>query len=189
MFKALLTTASLISLFLTLPAHAAEYKLDPAHSFIEFKINHLGISMLHGRFNHLSGELSYDSASPSDSRIKIDIDPASVDTNHAERDKHLRSDDFLDVKTHPKASFSSTSFASNDTGGALTGMLNMHGVSKEISIDVIKAGEGKDPWGNYRVGFSGTTELVRDDFGIGYDLGPAAKTMQFQFTIEGIRQK
>ena len=97
MFKALLTTASLISLFLTLPAHAAEYKLDPAHSFIEFKINHLGISMLHGRFNHLSGELSYDSASPSDSRIKIDIDPASVDTNHAERDKHLRSDDFLDL--------------------------------------------------------------------------------------------
>lgn len=187
MFKVLLTTASLISLFLTLPTHAAEYKLDPEHSFIEFEINHLGISMLHGRFNTLSGELSYDSASPNDSRIKIDIDPASVDTNHAERDKHLRSDDFLDVKKYPQASFSSTSFVSNDTGGMLTGMLDMHGVSKEISIDVIKIGEGKDPWGNYRVGFSGTIELIRDEFGIGHDLGPAAKKMQFQLTIEGIR--
>ena len=188
MLKVLLTTASLAGLFLTIPVHAAEYKLDPAHSFIEFEINHLGFSMLHGRFNRLTGKLSYDSASPNDSRIEIDIDPASVDTNHAERDKHLRSDDFLDVEKHPEASFSSTSFVSNEAGGTLTGMLDMHGVSKEISIDVIKIGEGKDPWGNFRVGFSGATELVREDFGIGYDLGPAAKTMQFQFTVEGIRQ-
>jgi len=68
-------------------------------------------------------------------------------------------------------------------------MLDLHGISKEIIINVEKTGEGKDPWGGYRVGFAGTTELVRDDFGLGYNLGPAAKTMQLQFTIEGIRQK
>jgi polyisoprenoid-binding protein YceI len=131
----------------------------------------------------------YDSASPNDSRINLDIDPASVDTNHAERDKQLRSDDFLDVKKYSDASYSSTSFVGNDNGGTLTGTLDMHGVSKEIVIDVLKIGEGKDPWGNYRVGFAGSTELVRKDFGIGYNLGPAAETMQFEFTIEGILQK
>jgi len=68
-------------------------------------------------------------------------------------------------------------------------MLDLHGISKEIIINDIKTGEGKDPWGGHRVGFAGTTELVRDDFGLGYNLGPAAKTMQLQFTIEGIRQK
>ncbi len=186
MYKFLFTAASLLLAF---PVQAAEYKIDPAHSFIEFEINHLGFSILHGRFNRLSGDFSYDSDQPNDSRIQLYIDPASVDTNHAERDKKLRSDDFLDVEKYPEASFSSTSFVSNDAGGTLTGILDMHGVSKEISIDVIKTGEGKDPWGNFRIGFSGTTELVRDDFDIGYDLGPAAKSMQFQFTIEGIRQK
>jgi len=172
-----------------LPAQAADYKIDPTHSFIEFKINHLGISWMHGRFNTLSGSLNYDSANPNDSRIQLEIDPASIDTNHAERDKHLRNEDFLDVKKYPDASFATTSFVGNDTGGKLSGTLNMHGVSKEIVIDVEKTGEGKDPWGNYRVGFAGTTELVREDFGMGYNLGPAAKTMQLQLTIEGVRQK
>lgn len=189
MNKVLITTTSLLSLIFTLPAQAADYNIDPAHSFIEFSINHLGISLLHGRFNDLSGSFNYDSDSPNDSRINLDIDPASVDTNHAERDKHLRSDDFLDVKKYSDASFSSTSFVPNDNGGTLTGTLDMHGVSKAIVIDVLKIGEGKDPWGNYRVGFAGTTELVREDFGIGYNLGPAAQTMQFELTIEGIRQK
>ncbi len=189
MNKILVTTSSLIVLLFTLPVQAAEYKIDPTHSFIEFKINHLGISWMHGRFNTLSGNLNYDSTSPNDSRIKLDIDPASVDTNHAERDKHLRSEDFLDVEKYPDASFSSSSFVANDAGGGtLTGVLSLHGVSKDIIIDVAKTGEGKDPWGGYRVGFAGTTKLVREDFGIGHNLGPAAKSMQFRFTIEGIRQ-
>ena len=189
MNKVLITTISLLGLVFALPAQATDYKIDPAHSFIEFTINHLGMSLLHGRFNDLSGSFNYDSSKPDDSRISLDIDPASIDTNHAERDKHLRGDDFLDVKNYSDASFSSISFVPNDEGGTLTGTLDMHGVSKEIVIDVLKIGEGKDPWGNYRVGFAGTTELAREDFGIGYNLGPAAETMQFELTIEGIRQK
>lgn len=185
----LITAAGLLTVLFTVPVQAADYKIDPTHSFIDFKIQHLGISWMHGRFNTLSGTLSYDSNSPNDSQIMLDIDPASIDTNHAERDKHLRSDDFLDVQKHPEASFKSTSFVANEAGGALSGQLTLHGVSKDITIDIEKTGEGKDPWGGYRVGFAGTTELVRADFGIGYNLGPASETMQMQFTIEGIRQK
>jgi len=186
--KQILITAALLGAMINFPALAADYKVDPAHSFIEFKINHLGMSWLHGRFNSLSGALNYDQDKPDESRISVKIDPASVDTNHAERDKHLRSEDFLDVRTYPEASFNSSAFSATDNGGTLTGLLTMHGTSKEISIDVEKIGEGKDPWGNYRVGFAGTTELVRNDFDLGYNLGPAARTLQLELTIEGIRQ-
>ena len=188
MKKTLFITASLMAFLLTSPVHAEDYKIDPTHSFVEFKINHLGVSWLHGRFNTVTGGLNYDSDSPNDSQIMLEIDPASVDTNHAERDKHLRSEDFLDVEKYSNASFSSTSFVANDAGGTLTGVLEMHGVSKEIIINVEKTGEGKDPWGNYRVGFSGSTELLRNDFGIGYNLGPAAEILYMQFTIEGMRK-
>lgn len=185
--KAILTATAFSSLLLQ-PAYSADYKIDPTHSFVEFKIQHLGMSWLHGRFNNIRGEFSYDPAKQSENSIQLEIDPASIDTNHAERDKHLRSKDFLDVGQFPDASFSSTSFVENTQGGTLSGTLNMHGVSKEISINVIKVGEGKDPWGGYRTGFSGHTELLRSDFELGYNLGPAAKTMYFELTIEGVRQ-
>lgn len=187
MIKTILTATAFSSLLIQ-PVFAADYKIDPTHSFVEFKIQHLGMSWLHGRFNDIKGTFSYDSAMQNDSKIELKIDPASVDTNHAERDKHLRSEDFLDVSKFPAASFSSTSFSENARGGTLNGMLTMHGVSKEISIDVIKIGEGKDPWGGYRAGFSGSLALLRSDFDLGYKLGPAAETMLFDLTIEGIRQ-
>ena len=90
-------------------AFAAGYKIDPTHSFVEFRIQHLGFSWLYGRFNTVSGEFSYDAANPETSKVSVEIDTASVDTNHAERDKHLRSDDFLDVEQYPTAMFRSTS--------------------------------------------------------------------------------
>ena len=188
MLKTIIKTAILATI-LTTSAQAADYKIDPAHSFVEFKIQHLGYSWLHGRFNKLKGTLSYDESSADDSSIELNIDPASVDSNHAERDKHLRSEDFLDVKKFPKAGFKSTSFTSSDTGGTLVGDLTLHGVTKEISIDVTKIGEGDDPWGGYRVGFSGTTTLVRSDFDMGYNLGPAGDSMELVLGIEGKRKK
>ena len=91
-------------------ASAADYEIDPAHSFIEFRIKHLGYSWLYGRFNRFSGGFSHDPADPSANRISVSIDPASVDTNHAERDKHLRNPDFLDVEKYPGAGFESTKY-------------------------------------------------------------------------------
>lgn len=167
-------------------AAAAEYEIDPAHSFVEFRIQHLGYSWLYGRFNDISGDFSYDSEQPEASEIALEIDTASVDTNHAERDKHLRGEDFLDVKQYPKATFKSTGY--DPQAGVLKGALTLHGVEKPIEIKVEKMGEGPDPWGGYRAGFIGTTTLSRRDFGIDYDLGPASETLELELGIEGIKQ-
>ena len=167
---------------------AAEYEIDTAHSFIEFRIKHLGYSWLYGRFNRFSGGFSHDPADPSANRISVSIDPASVDTNHAERDKHLRNPDFLDVEKYPDAGFESTGYTGDAESGTLEGMLTLHGVTKPISIDLRKIGEGKDPWGGYRAGFIGTVTLTRRDFGISYNLGPASETMELELGIEGIRK-
>ena len=167
---------------------AAEFKVDPAHSFVRFKIQHLGYSWMWGGFNDVDGAFSYDAADPGASTIDITIQTASVDTNHAERDKHLRSDEFLDVKNYPTATFKGTRFTPNGTGGRLEGELTLHGVTRPVVIDVEKIGEGPDPWGGYRAGFFGTTSLKRSDYGMSYDLGPASETMEFELGIEGIRE-
>ncbi len=168
---------------------AAEYKIDPIHSFIEFRIQHLGFSWMYGSFNAISGEFSHDPAKPEASSITLEIDTYSIDTNHAERDKHLRSDDFLDIRKFPTATFKSTKFTGNAEGGVMEGVLTLHGVSKSIKIEVKTVGEGTDPWKGYRAGFIGTFTLRRSDFGISYDLGPLSETMEFDLGIEGIRKK
>jgi len=121
--------------------------------------------------------------------VKVEIDTASVDTNHAERDKHLRAADLLATDEFPTATFESTSVKAEGSDKAkITGNLTLHGVTKEITIDAERIGGGKDPWGGYRDGFVGTTELTLADFGIKRDLGPAAKTVELELNIEGIRQ-
>ena len=119
----------------------------------------------------------------------MNIDPSSIDSNHAERDKHLRGEDFLNVKKYPQAGFVSTSFNETGNGKAvLKGDLTLHGVTKPIVIDVEHIGHGKDPWGGYRRGFAGKTTLTLKDFGINYDLGPASREVEMFLSIEGIRQ-
>ncbi len=166
-------------------ASAAEYKIDPTHTFINFRVKHLGVSWLNGRFNDITGSFNYEAGKEKDSKIDMLVKTASVDSNHAERDKHLRSDDFLDVEKYPTATFKSRSF----DGKTLNGDLTLHGVTNPISIAVEKIGEGKDPWGGYRVGFIGTHNLKRADYGISYNLGPAAEIVEMTFNIEGIQKK
>ena len=119
------------------------------------------------------------------------IDTTSVDSNHAERDKHLRGSDFLEVEKYPEAKFVSKRISDIDDGGEefdIVGDLTLHGVTKEITIEVEKVGEGKDPWGGYRVGFEGEAEIRMKDFGITKDLGPASQVVELTLHIEGIRQ-
>ena len=170
---------------------AADYVIDTkgAHAFIQFKIAHLGYSWLLGRFNTFSGEFSYDEKNPSAAKIKVDIDTASVDSNHAERDKHLRGKEFLDVRSHPKAGFVSTGFKELGNGKAeLTGNFTLHGITKPVTISVNHVGHGKDPWGGYRRGFEGRTKFALADFGIMRNLGPASKEVEIYLSIEGIRK-
>lgn len=173
------------------PALAADYVIDTKgqHASISFRIKHIGFSWLTGRFDKFSGTISYDQADPSKSAVKVEIDPASVNSNHAERDKHLRNEDFLDVTKFPTATFVSKSVkASGDGKATITGDLTLHGVTKEIAIDASFVGGGKDPWGGERVGFTGTTKLALADFAIKKDLGPAAKEVELVLDVEAVKQ-
>lgn len=181
--------ALLLGLAFAFPVAAADYKLDDAHSFVQFRIQHLGFSWLYGRFNTLEGNFSYDEAKPEAAEIEVTIDTASLDTNHAERDKHLRSKDFFAVDQFPKTTFVSTGYKQTGKGkGQLTGNLTLRGVTKPVTIEVAEMGAGNDPWGGFRRGFSGTTTITLADFGMDYDLGPASRTAELLLTIEGIRQ-
>ncbi|WP_432474433.1 YceI family protein [Amphritea sp. HPY] len=189
--KSLIAGAVLAGATLSTSAMAADYIVDTkgAHASINFKVSHLGYSWLEGRFDQFDGQFSYDESKPEASTVSINIDPASVSTNHAERDKHIRSDDFLDVAKYPSASFKSTGFKPNGNGGAtLSGELTLHGVTKPVELAVSKIGEGKDPWGGYRAGFTGTTEFKMKDFGITKNLGPASETVYMTLHVEGIKQ-
>ena len=175
-------------------AQAAEhYVIDTKgmHAFITFRIQHLGFSWLEGRFNRFSGEFDYDESNPANNRVQVEIDLASIDTNHAERDKHLRSERFFDVERFPKATFVSTSWEDHGNGRAtLKGKLTLRGVTKDIQIDVSQVGAGPDPWGGFRRGFVGTTTLHLSDYKMkkAASLGPAAENIQLWLSIEGVRQ-
>jgi len=169
-------------------AAAEQYKIDPAHSFIQFKISHLGFSTLVGRFNTLEGEFSYDTENPKAASINVVVQTDSLDSNHAERDKHLRGKDFFNVKKYPDARFTSTAFKPTAEGGTLDGELTLMGVTKPITLEVKAEGAGKDPWGGQRRGYTAYTTINRGDFGMDYNLGPQAETVKLELFIEGIRQ-
>jgi len=170
---------------------AEEYAIDTKgmHAFIQFKISHLGYSWLWGRFNDFNGSFNYDEKDKAASSAKVTVKTASIDSNHAERDKHLRSSDFLDVKKFPEATFESTSYEEDSNGKAtLKGKLSLHGVTKDIVLDVTQIGAGKDPWGGFRRGFEGKTRITLKDFGITKNLGPASADLELIISFEGVRK-
>ena len=170
---------------------ADTYKMDTkgSHAFIQFKIQHLGFSWLLGRFNAFEGEFVLDDTNVENSNVSVNIDVASVDSNHAERDKHLRGADFLDVDKFPKASFVSTKIEkTGEKTAKITGDFTLKGITKPITLDARYIGGGKDPWGGYRQGFEATTQFKLKDFGIDYNLGPASQVVDIYISVEGIKQ-
>jgi polyisoprenoid-binding protein YceI len=188
MKKLSLTLVGLLALTASQVASAADYVLDVkgAHAFINFKANHLGYSWLTGRFNKFDGKFSYDAKDVAATKITVNIDATSIDSNHAERDKHLRGGDFLAVEEFPTAKFVSTKVT--DKGGdkvEVVGDFTLHGVTNSITIDATKIGEGKDPWGGYRAGFAGTTTIDVSDYD--FKAGWVGK-IELELLIEGIKQ-
>ena len=185
-------SASLAGVLLASSAVMADnYVIDKKgmHAAIQFKISHLGYSWLLGRFNDFDGKFSYDEKKPGESKVEVTINTKSVDSNHAERDKHLRGSDFLEVSKFPQAKFVSTGYKEGANGQAkMTGKFTLHGVTKDIVIDVTKIGAGKDPWGGYRRGFEGETRIALKDYGITKNLGPASAELDLLLNIEGIKQ-
>jgi polyisoprenoid-binding protein YceI len=172
-------------------AMAEDYTIDKQgqHAFINFKISHLGFSYIYGTFKDWDGTFSFDAKNPEASKIDVTLKTTSVDTNHAERDKHIRTADFLDVSKFPEAKFVSTSVKSTGENTAdVTGNLTLHGVTKPVVIKATFLGEGKDPWGGYRAAFDGTTTIKLKDFDIQKDLGPKSQELELIISFEGVKK-
>ena len=183
-----ITGASLLSL----PALADNYTIDTkgSHASINFSVKHLGFSILTGRFDTFAGEFTYDPANLAASSVNVTIDTTSVDTNHAERDKHLRTPDFLNVEKNPKATFESKKVVvgADKNSFDLIGNFTLNGVTKSITIAAKKIGEGKDPWGGYRAGFEGTTEIFLKDFSINSKFIPETESIKLSLNVEGVKK-
>ncbi len=187
------TTLLALTLGTTLATNtmAADYKIDTdgMHASVLFKISHLGTSWLYGRFEKFGGTFSYDSDKPNDSKITMNVDTTSVDTNHAERNIHIQAPGLLETGKYKNATFTSTKFNwQNDKKGTVTGTFKLHGTEKTVTMAIEKVGEGKDPWGGYRVGFEGTMTIKVADYGMTKNLGPASETLELIVAIEGVRQ-
>jgi len=190
--KTWLLTVVLVSLIgYSATGWTENYVMDAkgAHAFIQFRVKHLGYSWLYGRFNTFTGKFSFDENAPERSTVEVNIDTRSLDSNHAERDKHLRGEDFLNVDQFPNARFVSTGVDVMASGEAIIhGNLTLRGVTKSIDLHMVEVGTGPDPWGGYRRGFEGTSSFALADFGIVRNLGAASKNVELILSAEGIRQ-
>lgn len=154
----ILTSASLLA--------SDSYAVDKSHSDVTFSVRHL-VSRSTGNFRDFAGKLNLNPASPKSSSVEFVVKTASIDTDNEDRDKHLRSADFFDAEKHPEIVFKSSSIkpAGRDKY-KVTGTLNLHGVSRVVTIPVTFLGFAKDPWGNEKAGFETELTLNRKDFGI-----------------------
>jgi polyisoprenoid-binding protein YceI len=143
------------------------YTLDPAHSRIGFVARHAMVTKVRGSFDEFAGTAVLDGANPANSRVEVTIDAASIDTRNAQRDEHLRSNDFLAMQEYPKITFASTGVRqASETTFEVTGDLTIKGVTNEITIPFEFEGAAKDPFGNERVGFEGSATINRRDYGV-----------------------
>lgn len=148
----------------------SNWQVDSTHSSIGFSVRHMVISKVHGRFGKWTAELALDEADVTRSSVKVSIDAASIDTGVADRDAHLRSPDFFDVAKFPTLTFQSKRVEVVGDGELkVVGDLTLHGVTKEVALAVEQGGQGKDPWGNTRAGFTARGSLNRKEFGLAWN--------------------
>jgi polyisoprenoid-binding protein YceI len=163
---------------------ADNYTVDAAHTSVSFKISHLGLSWTHGRFNEVSGAFAIDAADPAKSSFTLNIKPESIDTGNRQRDDHLRSPDFLNVKQFPALSFKSTAVKAAEGGYAVTGDFTLHGVTKSITFHLTGGKMAEFPPGTKRTGYSTDLVLKRSDFGVGA-AGPIGDDVHVSISFEG----
>jgi polyisoprenoid-binding protein YceI len=171
----------------TVPAVAqtSTWKIDPAHSELDFSVRHMSVSTVHGRFGGLSGAIQLNEQDPSKSSVTVTIDQTTVDTGVAPRDTDLKSAGWFDVQKFPTATFTSTQVSKSGSGYSITGDLTLHGVTKQVVLTVEPPtgpapGMDKKP----HMGYTATTTINRKDFGIGEKMPDAAVSEQAKLTIE-----
>jgi polyisoprenoid-binding protein YceI len=166
-------------------ADAVTYTVDNVHSSTVFSTMHMGVARFYGRFNKIGGTITVDSAKPANSKVTIEVDMGSVDTNNRDRDEHLRGPDFFDVKQFPMARFESKSVAKDgEKGWKVTGDLTLHGTTKSITIPLEQTGTGKGHEGGTLIGFHGTFTIRRGDYGIDYGAGALGEEVTLILSVE-----
>ena len=149
---------------------SGDYTIDPAHSRMGFAARHAMVAKVRGSFNDFEGTIHVDAENPAASSARLAIQAKSIDTRNAQRDEHLRSNDFLDMDNHPEITFVSTEVKPVDeTTFTVAGDLTIRGVTRPVSLDIEFLGTATDAYGNFRAGFEGSTQLNRKDFGVSWN--------------------
>ncbi len=157
----LLSLVGLLVLTLAPFASAQDYTLDQAHMAFYFRIKHVDIGYTFGRFNEADGAFSL---AGDNSKFAFTVKTDSIDTGIPKRDDHLRSPDYFNTKQYPVATFTSTKAQAKDKAYVITGDLTLYGTTKPVTLTLALTGQGKDPWGNERVGLMGDLTIKRSDF-------------------------
>jgi polyisoprenoid-binding protein YceI len=170
------------------------YAIDVSHTQVGFAVRHMAVSKVRGRFSTFEGSLEL-AEDPTDSKVSLTIEANSVDTRDENRDNHLRTDDFFDIANHPTWTFASTAItAESATEWKVVGDLTIRGVTRPVTLDASLEGVVKDPYGNNRVGFSASTTIDRDDFGVSFgavmEAGGlvVAKKVNIEIELEAVLQ-
>ena len=173
---------------------AGTYEIDRGHTTVEFVGRHLMITKVRGRFTDFRGRIVI-GESPQQSSVEVTIDAASVNSGDDARDDHLRSPDFLDVEQFPTITFRSTDVRLEADGSAkVTGDLTVKGVTRPVTLDVEFDGAQPDPWGGQRLGFSASTEINREDWGLTWNVALetggvlVGKKIRLEFNVEAVKQ-
>jgi polyisoprenoid-binding protein YceI len=175
---------------------SGDYDIDAAHSRLGFAAKHAMVTTVRGAFKDFTAEIHVDADDVSKSTAKVEIQTASIDTGNQMRDDHVRNSDFLEVETYPTITFVSTTAEKvDDENFTLTGDLTVKGVTKPVSITLELTGAADDPWGNFRLGFEGKTEINRSDYGVTFNapLGVGgvviSEKVKLEFDIAAVRRK
>ena len=170
------------------------YAIDPTHSRIGFVARHAMVTKVRGSFNEFDGSGYFDAEHPANSHVQLTIQTASIDTRNADRDAHLRSNDFFDMDTYPEITFVSTSVEpAGDENYRVTGDLTIKGVTKPVTVDFEYTGTAVDPYGNQRIGLEGTTTVNRKDWGVSWNAALEAggvlvgEKVTLEFEVSAIR--
>ncbi|HEY2878709.1 YceI family protein [Nocardioides sp.] len=145
---------------------AGDYTLDVAHTRLGFSARHAMVTTVRGAFTEFEGTARVDTANPANSKVELTIKADSIDTGVADRDAHLRSADFFEIESHPEITFTSTNVERDGDDWTITGDLTITGTTKPISIEFESTGSARDPFGNLRIGFEGSTTLSRKEWGL-----------------------
>jgi polyisoprenoid-binding protein YceI len=170
------------------------YAIDPTHSRIGFVARHAMVTKVRGSFNEFQGSGYFDAEDPATSHLQLTIQAASIDTRNADRDAHLKSNDFFDMEAYPEITFASTAVEQVDAENyRVTGDLTIKGVTKAVTVDFEYTGTAVDPYKNQRIGFDGTTTVNRKDWGVNWNTALEAggvlvsEKVTLEFEVSAIR--